>query len=71
MDPLTGDITSLFNPRAQSWFDHFRWPSDGIHNEGITGVGRATVVALHLSDDPDALAVRGWWVLAGWHPPTE
>jgi len=34
-------------------------------------VGRATVSALHLSDDPDALTVRGYWVLAGWHPPAE
>ena len=33
--------------------------------------GRATVAALHLSDDPDALTVRSYWVVAGWHPPTE
>lgn len=70
-DPLTGDTVPLFNPRTQSWFDHFRWGSDGIHIEGMTAIGRATVVALHLSEDSDGLAVRGWWVLAGWHPPTE
>ena len=70
-DPLTGNAVPLFNPRTQSWFDHFRWASDGIHIEGMTAIGRATVAALHLSDDPYALAVRGWWVLAGWHPPTE
>jgi hypothetical protein len=29
------------------------------------------VIALHLSDDPDALTVRGYWVQAGWHPPKE
>jgi hypothetical protein len=34
-------------------------------------VGRATVDALHLDDDPDALIVRGCWVLAGWHPQTD
>jgi hypothetical protein len=71
VDPVTGEVRPLFNPRTQSWFDHFRWASDGIHIEGMTAIGRATVAALHLSDDTDALAVRGWWVLAGWHPPIE
>jgi hypothetical protein len=23
------------------------------------------------SDDPDALTVRYFWILAGWHPPTD
>ena len=26
---------------------------------------------LHLGDDPDALEVRSYWVLAGWHPPKD
>ncbi|MCG6135530.1 MAG: hypothetical protein MET45_12845 [Nostoc sp. LLA-1] len=38
---------------------------------GKTPSGRATVVTLHLSDDPDALEVRSYWVLAGWHPPKD
>lgn len=61
-------------PRAQGgqdWFEHFEWSSDGLRIVGLTAVGRATVVALHLSDDSDALIVRSHWVLAGWHPPTE
>jgi hypothetical protein len=70
-DPVTGEVMPLFNPRTQSWFDHFAWEPDGVHIVGTTATGRATVVALHLSDDPDALEVRGWWVLAGWHPPSE
>jgi hypothetical protein len=60
----------LFNPRTQSWFEHFEWATDGIRILGTTAVGRATVVALHLSDDPDALEVRSYWVQAGWHPPS-
>jgi hypothetical protein len=36
---------------------------------GKTPTGRATVKVLHLSDDADALEVRSYWVLAGWHPP--
>lgn len=71
IDPLTGELASLFNPRTQSWSDHFAWDSDGIRIIGRTPIGRATVAALRLSDDPDALSVRSWWVLAGWHPPSE
>jgi hypothetical protein len=62
---------ALFNPRTQKWFDHFRWSDDGLYILGLTPIGRATVLALHLSDDPEALTVRRYWVVAGWHPPTE
>lgn len=68
-DPATGAAVALFNPRTQSWFEHFRWSEDGLQIVGLTPVGRATVEALHLSDDPDALTVRGYWIMAGWHPP--
>ena len=37
----------------------------------MTPSGRATVAALHLSDDPDAFTVRSYWVVAGWHPPRD
>jgi hypothetical protein len=69
VDPETGETVPLFNPRTQSWSDHFRWSDDSIRIVGRTAVGRATVATLHLSDDPDALAVRSYWVLVGWHPP--
>ncbi len=69
VDPETGESCSLFNPRTQRWADHFRWSEEGIRIVGLSAIGRATVIALHLSDDPDALAVRSYWVLAGWHPP--
>lgn len=71
IDPLTEEAIPLFNPRTQDWFAHFRWHNDGILIEGITPTGRATVRALSLSSDPDALAVRSYWVMAGWHPPNE
>jgi hypothetical protein len=70
-DPETGQIAPLFNPRLQVWFEHFAWSSDGLRIVGLTPIGRATVAALHLGDDPDALEVRSYWVLAGWHPPSE
>lgn len=71
IDPETGACVALFNPRTQRWADHFAWTDDGLRIVGLTPTGRATVIALHLSDDPDALLVRSYWVLAGWHPPTE
>jgi HNH endonuclease len=71
IDPKTNESLALFNPRTQNWFEHFRWSEDGIHIIGLTPIGRATVVALHLSDDPDALLVRSFWVVAGWHPPQD
>lgn len=71
VDPQTNVTVPLFNPRTQSWFEHFRWTEDGLHIVGLTPTGRATVAALHLSDDPDAVVVRSYWVLAGWHPPRE
>lgn len=69
IDPVTGQEVPLFNPRHQRWQQHFQWSDDGLRIVGISDVGRATVVALHLDDDPDALLVRSYWVLAGWHPP--
>jgi len=70
-DPENGDSVPLFNPRTQIWVHHFQWADDGISIIGLTSIGRATVAALHLSDDPDALEVRSYWVLAGWHPPRD
>jgi hypothetical protein len=70
-DPETGAVVPLFHPRQQRWSEHFRWSEGGTRILGLTPTGRATVAALHLADDPDALVVRSYWVLAGWHPPTD
>ena len=70
-DPDTGLTVPLFNPCTQIWHDHFRWTEDGLLIVGLTTIGRATVIALHLSDDADALTVRSYGVLAGWHPPQD
>jgi len=71
VDPETGAEVPLFNPRTQRWSDHFRWSDDGLRILGLTPIGRATAAALHLADDPDALLVRSYWILAGWHPPQD
>src|SRR5689334_17303164 len=60
-DPQTGTDVFLFNPRKQSWSEHFSWSQDGTRIIGKTETGRATVSALHLDSDPDALLVRSYW----------
>ena len=71
LDPVTGKTWPLFNPRTQVWSEHFCWSEDSLRILGLTPVGRATVEALHLSDDPDALKVRSYWIEARWHPPQD
>ncbi len=70
-DPVTGTVVLLFNPRTQIWSEHFAWTADGLRIVGKTPVGRATVIALHLDSDPDAITVRSYWIAAGWHPPQD
>ncbi|MGB9180132.1 MAG: HNH endonuclease [Pyrinomonadaceae bacterium] len=67
-DPLTGSTVQLFNPRQDSWSDHFHWSTDSVRIEGLTPVGRATVEALKLNNEL-SVEVRRNWVRAGWHPP--
>ncbi len=47
IDPDTGDLTRLFNPRTQSWTDHFEL--DGARIVGLTPEGRTTVTFLQLN----------------------
>ena len=70
IDPETGDLVSLFNPRTQMWSDHFAWSEDGIHIMSKTAVGRMTVTVLSLNDELRVRS-RAIWVKAGYHPPDE
>jgi 5-methylcytosine-specific restriction endonuclease McrA len=47
LDPLTGRLTPLFNPRQQRWEDHFVMRSGRV--EGLTPVGRVTVQLLEMN----------------------
>ncbi|MCX7419423.1 MAG: HNH endonuclease signature motif containing protein [Planctomycetia bacterium] len=70
IDPTTGQLTPLFHPRRQTWSQHFQWRDDGLRIEGLTPVGRATVLALQLNNTVLVTARRSW-VRVGWHPPKE
>jgi hypothetical protein len=54
-DPNTGKLTRLFNPRADTWSQHFRY-ENGIL-VGLTDVGRTTVNVLAINR-PLRVAVR-------------
>jgi len=65
LDPLTGKITPLFNPRIHDWFEHFRL--NGAIIEGITPEGRTTVRLLHFNDD-EQVAIREDLIQRGRYP---
>jgi len=48
IDPLTGEVTSLFHPRRDQWGDHFVFR--GVLIEGLTPTGRATIQVLAMND---------------------
>ena len=49
IDPATGELALLFNPRQQAWEEHFTWSNDFTVVLGLSATGRATVVALQLN----------------------
>jgi hypothetical protein len=65
LDPTTGTLTPLFNPRTQAWNDHFILADAQILP--LTAVGRVTVRLLKLND-PDRLRVRQALIEAGTYP---
>lgn len=69
-DPLTGKPALLFNPRLQKWTEHFAWNLDSTKVEGLTAIGRATIVALRMNN-AIIVAARWRWAISGWHPPIE
>ena len=70
LDPESGELVNLFNPRTQKWAEHFEWVEEGEKIIGLTPVGRATVVALSLNR-PVVVIARKLWASWGKHPPTD
>lgn len=67
VDPLSGELGPLFNPRSDRWDEHFAWDEAGLHIHGLTTVGRATVTALNMNNSVIIDARRNW-VRLGWRP---
>ena len=55
VDPDTGEVVPLFNPRADEWEQHFSWV--GAELLGLTPKGRVTVQVLAINSE-DRLAAR-------------
>jgi hypothetical protein len=66
LDPDTGRLTRLFNPRRQKWSAHFVW--DGPMLVGQTAIGRTTLFVLNINH-PDRVEVRRLLIMAGLFPP--
>jgi hypothetical protein len=71
VDPENNETVPLFNPRKQVWLEHFQWAEDFSQIVGITAIGRATVAALRLNNNPRAVNARKSFVRAGWNPIQE
>lgn len=68
VDPETQQLVPLYNPRRDSWAEHFAWSSDGAHVVGRTEIGRATIAALQMNHSA-VIVARMFWVTYGLHPP--
>jgi hypothetical protein len=66
LDPRTGKLTPLFNPRRHKWGRHFRW--DGPVLVGLTPVGRTTIIVLEMNLDY-RVAFRQCLIDEGVFPP--
>jgi hypothetical protein len=49
LDPTSGALTPLFNPRKHVWSEHFRWQDALI--VGTSSIGRTTVGVLGLNEE--------------------
>lgn len=55
IDPSTGEVVRLFDPRRDLWAEHFRW--SGHELQPLTAVARVTVQVLFMND-PEVANLR-------------
>jgi hypothetical protein len=66
LNPQTGRMVRLFNPRKDRWNRHFEW--DGPYLVGRTHTGRVTITLLEINR-PEAVDFREVLILEGSFPP--
>jgi HNH endonuclease len=66
LDPVTREVTRLYNPRRDRWRDHFAWV--GATLIGLTPIGRTTIRVLAMND-PEQVAIREALIVEGRFPP--
>lgn len=60
----------LFNPRTDSWAEHFIWSTDTLLIIGLTPIGRATATELAFNR-PRIINIRAADREIGRHPPPD
>jgi len=65
LDPVTGQLVPLFNPRTQKWSEHFKL--DGGRIIPLTAAGRVTENMLRLNL-PVRTEARERWIALGLYP---
>jgi len=63
IEPQTGQVIQLFNPRTQRWGTHFQLHPDGTITSR-TAVGRVTALLLHFND-PIRMQIRADSIATG------
>ena len=66
LDTLSGELVPLFNPRVESWDDHFELDAGAILS--LTPIGRATTALLQFKL-PQRVEVRASLMQANRYPP--
>ncbi len=61
VDPVTGAVSPLFDPRRQAWLDHFQLLLPEARIDGRTPIGRATAQRLGMNR-PRATRARRLWL---------
>ena len=67
IDPLTGQIVSLYNPRIHIWAEHFCWNDTYLLMIGLSPIGRATIKKLKLNRE-EVVNLRTVLLAVGLHP---
>lgn len=70
-DPVSGQTVTLFDPRLQSWEEHFSWTDFGTRITGLTAIGRVTRKRSGSTDPCWCGLVLDGWKRVGTHPGIE
>jgi hypothetical protein len=68
IDLDTNQEAGLFNPRRDSWHEHFNVEPDSAKIRGKTAAGRATIERLRMNS-PLQVPARAAWMRLGLLPP--
>ena len=68
IDPQSGNVVRLYNPRRDQWAEHFRIDEEGLI-VGLTAIGRVTARLLNMNS-PEQVLERQALLALGRYPQT-